>query len=138
MEVESPVDASLEAVLAQEGAELPIGGALARLATEGESALAKAAEESDAETAVARAHAAKQPTVPTFDSTAPALRARILASPFAKRLAEINGIGLAGLAAAEEARPIRKRNALTALETRRAKVTPAPDAPPIPHLEPRS
>ena len=34
MEVESPVDAILEAVLAEEGAELPIGGALARLATQ--------------------------------------------------------------------------------------------------------
>ncbi len=138
MEVESPVDATLEAVLAQEGAELPIGGALARLATEGESALAKAAEESDAETAVARAHAAKQPTVPTVDSTAPALRSRILASPFAKRLAEINGIGLAGLAGAEEGRRIRKRDVLTALEARGAKGTAAPDAPPIPQFEPLS
>src|SRR5260370_29531686 len=74
MEVESPVDATLEAVLAQEGAELPIGGALAPLATEGESALAKAAEESDAQTAGAPAHAAKQPTAPTVDSAAPAPR----------------------------------------------------------------
>ena len=33
MEVESPVDATFEAMLAEQGAELPIGAALARLAT---------------------------------------------------------------------------------------------------------
>jgi pyruvate dehydrogenase E2 component (dihydrolipoamide acetyltransferase) len=138
MEVESPVDATLEAVLAEEGAELPIGGALARLATKGEAAAARAAEARQANIATAPGHAARPAVVPTIGSTAPASPSRILASPLAKRLAVINGIDLADLAGAEQRQRMRKRDVLAAVAARGAKGAAAPAAPPIAEFEPLS
>src|ERR1700674_2118113 len=44
MEVESPVEATLEALLAAEGVELPVGAVLARLGIAGDAALATSAK----------------------------------------------------------------------------------------------
>ncbi|HLW91044.1 MAG TPA: dihydrolipoamide acetyltransferase family protein [Roseiarcus sp.] len=125
MEVESPVDATLEAVLAEEGAELPIGGALARLATFGDSATAVTREASGAEVKVAPPPAFGRAVVAEPDLTAAALPPRILASPFAKRLAKINGIDLAALAGAPGER-VRKRHVLAAVEARGGKSAATP------------
>jgi pyruvate dehydrogenase E2 component (dihydrolipoamide acetyltransferase) len=117
MEVESPVDATLEAVLAEEGAELPIGGALARLATQAPSR--EAAETTRIELA------APPPTRETrraaagpVGSTETGPPRRVLASPLARRLAQINGIDLAGLAGGEQLGRLRKRDVLAALAAR--------------------
>ncbi len=121
MEVESPVDATLEAVLADEGVELPIGAVLARLGIEGGAASAKAKKPTEAMTAVAPAQPASRVVAPAVRSAPSAPLPRILASPLAKRLAQINGIDLAGLAGA--GRRIRKRDVLAAVDARGAKST---------------
>jgi pyruvate dehydrogenase E2 component (dihydrolipoamide acetyltransferase) len=119
MEVESPVDATLEAVLAEEGAELPIGGALARLATQAPST--EAAEATRTEVEAPPARETRRAARGVVGSTAAAPQRRVLASPLAKRLAQINGINLAGLAGAEQLGRLRKRDVLAAVAARSGK-----------------
>jgi pyruvate dehydrogenase E2 component (dihydrolipoamide acetyltransferase) len=112
MEVESPVEGTLEAVFAAEGAELAAGAVLARLGTAGEAALASTTNSSPATKRDEPANPAE---------LAPA---RILASPFARRLAGMKGIELAALAAPKPLQRIRGRDVLAAAEARDAKETP--------------
>ena len=125
MEVESPLDATLEAVLVAEGGEQAVGAVLARLTTTGESEPTKFAQ---AEIAAPPARAeAPAVTAPRQSATAPA--PRTLASPFAKRLARLNGIDLAGLAAANPLRRIRGRDVTASVDARRAQESSAAAAP---------
>jgi pyruvate dehydrogenase E2 component (dihydrolipoamide acetyltransferase) len=124
MEVESPVDATLDAVVADEGAELPIGAVLARLEIVGVSAAAE--KPRGATIAAASARTAGPPVIPSDGSSAPTPLPRILASPLARRLAQMNGVDLAGLAGGQR---IRKRDVLAAIEERAAEeVRAAPTA----------
>jgi pyruvate dehydrogenase E2 component (dihydrolipoyllysine-residue acetyltransferase) len=138
MEVESPVNATLEAVLAQEGAELPIGGALARLATASEAAWAKTKETAETKTNAAPAPAAKRAPVAEVDPMVAELAPRILASPFAKRLAKISGIDLADLIGGEQRQRIRKRDVLAAIDARNAEGGAVSRASPPAGVEPLS
>jgi pyruvate dehydrogenase E2 component (dihydrolipoamide acetyltransferase) len=120
MEVESPAEGKLEEILGAEGEELSVGAILARLRTAGDSA-------SPSKTASATA-AVGSPSSPKADFAAAASRSspettgsRILASPFAKRLAKMNGTDLSALAARNPLRRIRGRDVIAALETRDAK-----------------
>ena len=127
MEVESPAEGTLEAVLGAEGEELSVGALLARLRIAGESATPSEMKSTAASVAVAPAHGAD----PVAAASRPSTRApgsRILASPFAKRLAKMNGTDLGRLAAANPLTRIRGRDVISALQTRDAKVnltTPA-------------
>jgi pyruvate dehydrogenase E2 component (dihydrolipoamide acetyltransferase) len=114
MEVESPVDATLDAVLGEEGEELSVGAVLARLRTLGEATAPS--EPNSTVTSATAAHEA-EPGSPTSQSPA----GRILASPFARRLAEVHGTDLARLAAATPFRRIRGRDVIAAIEARDAK-----------------
>jgi len=130
MEVESPVEATLEAVLAEEGAELPIGAALARLATMPSARTARLRPATQADSEPART-AGLRPAPQTGSEPAPAQQAgwkpalpgasgeqtRVLASPLARRLARDNGIELSGLSGVG-ARRLRKRDVLAAVEAR--------------------
>jgi pyruvate dehydrogenase E2 component (dihydrolipoamide acetyltransferase) len=119
MEVESPVDATLIAVLAEEEAELPVGGVLARLQIEGEAASAIATKPAPASIAAAPTRAANPLVASATSLAASAPPLRIMASPLAKRLAQTNGIDLAGLAGAGQR--LRKRDVLAAVDARGAK-----------------
>ncbi len=113
MEVESPVDATLEAVIADEGAELPIG-------------VSAAAEKPRGPTiAPTPAHAAVPLAIPSNGLSSPTPLPRILASPLARRMAQMNGVDLAGLAGGPR---IRKRDVLAAIDARGAKIHSAPPA----------
>jgi pyruvate dehydrogenase E2 component (dihydrolipoamide acetyltransferase) len=111
MEVESPVDATIEKIFADEGAELPTGGVLARLSGEGD-----AKHITHMPTGEGRVPAATKRTADPASSgkvaTAPGVEGRVLASPLAKQLAKINGIDLADLFTG---RRIRKRDVLDAV-----------------------
>jgi pyruvate dehydrogenase E2 component (dihydrolipoamide acetyltransferase) len=120
MEVESPAEGKLEEILGAEGEELSVGAILARLRTAGDSA-------SPSKTASATA-AVGSPSPPKADlaaaasqSSAETTGSRVLASPFAKRLAKMNGTDLSALAARNPLRRIRGRDVIAALETRDAK-----------------
>lgn len=121
MEIESPVEATLEAVLGAEGEELSVGAVLARLRTGGESASPKTKSEA-ASVAAAPAHNA-DPIGPASLPTAKAPGSRILASPFARHLAKMNATDLSALAAPNPLRRIRGGDVVAALEVRDAKVT---------------
>jgi len=114
MEVESPADATIEALLADEGAELPIGGVLARLSAEGDDPPIAPKQKDDSKVALAPDRRSAPP-MPTEKLTASSPQGRILASPLAKRLAQINGIDLAGLFAGQR---VRKRDVLAAVTRR--------------------
>jgi pyruvate dehydrogenase E2 component (dihydrolipoamide acetyltransferase) len=122
MEVESPVEATLEAVFAAEGAELAAGAVLARLGTAGEAALASTTNSSPATKRDEPANPAELAIAAT--GSARAAPPRILASPFARRLAGMKGIELAALAAPKPLQRIRGRDVLAAAEARDAKETP--------------
>ena len=117
MEVESPVDATLEAVVGAEGDDLSVGAVLARLRLLGE---APSASETQSPAPSAVTPASKSAS-PTFQSTGEAPAPRILASPLARRLAKMNGADLAHLAAASPFRRIRGRDVMAAVEARDAK-----------------
>jgi pyruvate dehydrogenase E2 component (dihydrolipoamide acetyltransferase) len=124
MEVESPAEGKLEEILGAEGEELPVGAILARLRTAGDSA---SPTKTPSATAVVGS-----PSSPKADVAAAASRAspettgsRILASPFAKRLAKMNGTDLSALAAKNPLRRIRGRDVIAALETPDQKAEPA-------------
>ena len=118
MEVESPVDAMLDAVLGGEGEELSVGAVLARLRTLGE---AISANEPNSTVTSARAAHDVEPGSPTSQSSGEATAGRILASPFARRLAKVHGADLARLAAATPFRRVRGRDVIAAVEARDAK-----------------
>src|SRR6202011_3138061 len=88
MEVESPGEGTLDAVLVAEGEELSVGAVLARLRTTGEAPSADRTK--SAATSAATSYEAK-PTATAFRSSDEAPAPRILASPFARRLARLNG-----------------------------------------------
>ena len=114
MEVESPIDATLAAVLAEPGSELPIGGVLARLAAGMDSA--PAGEDRPVASAAGTALSAPQRPPAVAAASAPP---RILASPLARRLAGIHGFDLAALTGTGPRQRIRKRDVLAAVEARR-------------------
>jgi pyruvate dehydrogenase E2 component (dihydrolipoamide acetyltransferase) len=127
MEVESPAEGTLEEILGAEGEELSVGAILARLRT---------ASDSASPSKTASATVAAEPLSYKADLVAAASRSspespgsRILASPFAKRLAKMNGTDLSALAARNPLRRIRGRDVTAAFESRDGKAkltTPAP------------
>ena len=133
MEVESPVDGILDAVLGAEGEDLSVGAALARLRIVGEAA---SASETKSTATSAAAAPEIEPASPASQSSGEAPPPRILASPFARRLAKMNGTDLARLAAATPSRRIRGRDVIAAVEARDAKEKLA--APPSAGFEPFS
>jgi len=118
MEVESPVDGTLEAVLGAEGEDLSVGAVLARLRLLGEAPSVSEPKSRAASAAVAYVLGS---AASTSQSSAEAPATRVLASPFAKRLAKMNGADLAHLAAATPFRRIRARDVMAAVEARDAK-----------------
>jgi pyruvate dehydrogenase E2 component (dihydrolipoamide acetyltransferase) len=118
MEVESPAEGTLEEILGAEGDELAVGAVLARLGTAGDSSPNRASPATAAASPPSR-----KPDLPAAGSRSPpeASGSRILASPFAKRLAKMNGTDLAALAAKNPLRRIRGRDVIAALETRGVK-----------------
>ena len=127
MEVESPAEGTLEAVLGAEGEELSVGALLARLRIAGESVTPSEMKSTATSVAVAPAHGA-DPVAAASRSSTGAPGSRILASPFAKRLAKMNGTDLGRLAAASPLTRIRGRDVIAALQTRDAKVKLTPSA----------
>jgi pyruvate dehydrogenase E2 component (dihydrolipoamide acetyltransferase) len=117
MEVESPVDATLVAVLGGEGEELSVGAVLARLRTLGEAT--SASEPNSTVTSATAAHQV-EPGSLASQSSGGARAGRILASPFARRLAKVNGTDLARPAAANPFRRVRGRDVIAAVEARDA------------------
>lgn len=125
MEVESPAEGTLEEILGAEGVELPVGAILARLSTAGNSA--PPSQTKSATAAPPPSHNADLVAAASRSSPA-SPGSRILASPFAKRLAKMNGTDLSALAARNPLGRIRGRDVIAALEARDAKVklaTPA-------------
>ena len=129
IEVEAPVDGTLESILAPAGAQLPIGAALGRLATSG-AAPAKAAAEAPKKVEPAPA-TPKSATPAPIPSTPAARPPRIAASPLARRLAGEAGIELGTLTGSGPGGRIRKRDVLAARGAR-----PASSAPPRPPARP--
>ena len=119
MEVESPAEGTLEAVLGAEGEELSVGAILARLRTPGDSAFPS---KTTSATAAVALPSHKADLVAALSRSSPeTVGSRILASPLAKRLAKMNGTDLSALAARNPLRRIRGRDVVAALETRDAK-----------------
>ena len=135
MEVESPADGTLEAVLGAEGEELSVGAVLARLAIAGESASPSHAKSTPRTVASAPAREANS-AVAAPRSSAGGSGSRILASPFARRLAKMSGTDLNSLAAASPLTRIRGRDVIAALEAADANEKLA--APASAHFEPFS
>ena len=134
MEVESPADGILEAVLGAEGEELSVGAVLARFRIADESASPKQTKSTTA-TAAAPVRAGG-PIVKTPRSSAQGSGSRILASPFAKRLAKMSGTDLNSLGLASPLTRIRGRDVVAALEAAEAKEKLA--TPASAHFEPFS
>jgi pyruvate dehydrogenase E2 component (dihydrolipoamide acetyltransferase) len=124
MELESPAEGTLEAVLGAEGEELSVGAVLARLTIAGESGSPTQTKSTATSAAAAPAHEADRGAA-TPRSSAGAPGPRILASPFARRLARMNETDLRTLAAASPLGRIRGRDVIAALEARDAKAKPA-------------
>ena len=124
MEVEAPADGTLDEVLAEEGAELPIGAVLARLKTDNDASAAPAKPSGS----VPKASEAPKPAQPAAPPAKPAATqkaspppaqkapsdtgARILASPLARRLARQHDIDLSGLSGSGPHGRIRKRDVM--------------------------
>ena len=138
MEVESPVDGVLGAVLAGEGADVAVGAKLAEIAESGGAVTAtkpspKAASAPPppkASTPLPPAKPAPTPSpAPVATASAPASApasgaGRVLASPLARRLAREQGVDLAALARTKTGR-IRKADVLAAKGSGRAAPQPA-------------
>lgn len=120
MEVESPIDATLEAVLGAEGAELPVGAVLARLG--GAAEAAPAGSRTPAPAIVPDSRPRPAPPAPRSGGAA---APRVRASPFARRLARMKGIDLAALAPAKPLERIRGRDVVAAAEARDRVAAPA-------------
>ena len=114
MEVESPVDGKVIELMADAGAELPVGAVLARFETAGAAAAATGGKSAKPETS---RPPPKAPAAAAATRQA-AAGERILASPMAKRLAGIHGVDLAGLTGSGPHGRIRARDVLAAAETR--------------------
>jgi pyruvate dehydrogenase E2 component (dihydrolipoamide acetyltransferase) len=137
MEVESPVDGVLGAIVAGEGVDVAIGAKLADIAEVGGASAAPRAAEPKASPPPPPA-AAKPPadglssaalaSAPTPKAAA-AIPARILASPLARRLAREQGIDLEALSRNKPGR-IRKADVLAAAS--RAAAAPPARAVPAP------
>ena len=117
IEVEAPADATVNTILAPEGAQLPIGGVLATLDAAGGAPTSP----TSVPKAVALAPAASGPRLvaPAPQPVASPPRAaslppRVFASPLARRLAAEHGLDLAALAGTGPHRRIRKRDVLAA------------------------
>jgi pyruvate dehydrogenase E2 component (dihydrolipoamide acetyltransferase) len=122
MEVESPAEGILEAVLGAEGEELLVGAVLARLRLVGESVSPSQTKSTATSLTVAPVHKADPVAAASGSrSSASAPGSRILASPFAKRLAKMNGIDLGRLVAASPFERIRGRDVLAARAAQDAK-----------------
>jgi pyruvate dehydrogenase E2 component (dihydrolipoamide acetyltransferase) len=119
MEVESPAEGTLEAVLGAEGEELAAGAVLARLRIAGEPASPSPAP---------AASAAAAPRVAAASLPSEATGSRILASPFARRLAKMNGADLRSLAAVNPPGRIRGRDVIAALKAQDRGAKPATPA----------
>jgi len=131
MEVESPVDGVLGAVLAGEGADVAVGAKLAEITEAGGATPAADAKPPASRPAPAppgaKAAAAPPPAKPPPQAPAPAAPAaassappaRVLASPLARRLAREQGVDLAALARTKTGR-IRKADVLAARGSGRA------------------
>jgi pyruvate dehydrogenase E2 component (dihydrolipoamide acetyltransferase) len=128
MEVESPGEGTLEAVLSAEGEELSVGGVLARLRIAGEAGSTGPQKSTASDVATAPAREAEV-ALAAPGSSAGALAPRVLASPFARRLAKMNGTDLAPLAAANPLKRIRGRDVIAAFEAGNAKDRGAASAP---------
>jgi len=133
MEVESPVDGHLGAIVAAEGADVAIGGKLAEISESGAAPAPKPtaapAPPPPAKTGTAPAPSPK----PAEPAKAAVLPPRILASPLARRLARERGIDITALAATKTGR-IRKADILAASArsaVRTAAATPAPQSVPL-------
>lgn len=122
IEVEAPADVTLEAIVAQEGAKLPIGGLLARLRPAGAAAATSPAPAAKPEPAKAATAAV------TATATRGAPPPRLFVSPLARRLAGTHGIELAGLRGSGPHGRIRKRDILAAVERRGTVHAPAREA----------
>jgi pyruvate dehydrogenase E2 component (dihydrolipoamide acetyltransferase) len=120
MEVESPGEGTLEAILGAEGEELPVGALLARIGSAAEPDCASETQSTAINVAAESAHEA-QPIATASRSSPETSASRILASPFARRLAKMNGTDLRSLAAANPLRRIRGSDVLAAVEARDAK-----------------
>lgn len=148
MDVESPVDGVLGAIVAAEGADVAVGAKLAEIAEAGAATAApaprprpakatppapKAAAPNPNPPPPAPAHAAPpEPAPPRPAGVAASVpgkagSARILASPLARRLARERGLDLAALARAKGGR-VRKADVLAA--RRAIAATPGPGLPP--------
>ena len=125
MEVEFPVEATLEEVVGAEGEELAAGDVLARLGAIGVSA--SAGQTNPAETRSAGARKA-EPSLPTARSSGVRSAPRILASPLARRLAKMNGADLARIAASSPLTRVRGRDVMAAVEARNGQAPFAPAA----------
>src|SRR5215468_10452764 len=85
IEVEAPADGTLESILAPEGTQLPIGAALARLATSG--AVPATAKPPAGKAPELAPSAAAAPARPVAAGPAVTVTSRVPASPLARRLA---------------------------------------------------
>jgi pyruvate dehydrogenase E2 component (dihydrolipoamide acetyltransferase) len=127
MDVESPIDATVEAILAAEGDEVPVGQGLARLRAVGDAPTAITPEKPIA--------AVPEPAAPAVGAVIGAPRIetpptppRILASPLAKHLAGIHALSLSGLSGSGPNGRIRKRDVLAAADVQTVKPAGAPQA----------
>jgi pyruvate dehydrogenase E2 component (dihydrolipoamide acetyltransferase) len=92
VEIEAPADGTLAGICAADGAEVPVGEAIAVVLATGEALASVVAIAPDAPVAAAPAAA------PPLHAVAPARAGRSLASPKARRIAQERGIDLAALA----------------------------------------
>lgn len=126
LDVESPVDGVVEALIAEPGAELEIGALLARLRTKDDAAAQDKATQAPAKEAprpVAPAGAAQAPAAPSSGAARPA-PPRLLASPLAKRLAGLHAVDLSSLKGSGPQGRIRKRDVLAAAEAKAREASP--------------
>jgi len=112
IEVEAPADGVLESIVAQEGAELPIGATLGRLSSTSGAPAATASAPVAAAAPAAPSIPASKPAAPKSAIVAQETSTRVLASPLARRLAREAGVDLASLGGAGQR--IRRRDVLAA------------------------
>jgi pyruvate dehydrogenase E2 component (dihydrolipoamide acetyltransferase) len=131
MEVESPVDGVLGAILVAEGEDATVGAKLAEIGEAHGAARSASTGSGGAMPAPSPAQVPAKPApAPPADE---ALPARILASPLARRLARERSVDLAALAARKRGR-VRKADVLAAAAAPPVAARPeaGPPGPPIP------